>query len=114
MEKESCTLRPSLLDIVAIDGRLAQVDPGERSILFLDDKARLGRNLQLHNMHEIDWGDYDFIEGSSGFVSFLRDKGEISSDEYMAVRWGPEQEENPHLRDFVRFFGRYESKKRKI
>ena len=112
MEKESFTPRPNLLDVVEIDGRLAQVSPGTDRIIFLDDIVRLEGNLQLHHLHNINWDDYDFKEpDEENFTSYvldLREKREISSEEYMAVYWGSEQEEHPYLRDCVTFFGRYE------
>ena len=120
MEKESLTKSPKTLDVVEIDRRLAQVVSAcanKGDIIFLDDRVRLGINLQISHIHDIYWNDYDFKNTNREdckTVSDLRERGEISLEEYMVIRWGPEQEENPYLRGRVTFFGRYESRNRLI
>ena len=118
MGKKSLTPNPRTLDVVGIDGKLAQVvsaGADEGDVIFLDDRVKLGINLQLSHLHHINWNDYDFEksgEENCKTVSDLRERGEISLEEYMAVHWGPEQEENPYLRGRVTFFGRYELRNR--
>lgn len=110
-QKEPPTPKPSLLDVVMIDGRLAQVRPSKSTIAFLNEFLPSGM-LDRANITNIDWNDYDYepIEDCRA-VRDLRKNGQISDKEYMAVRYGPEQEHNPNFRDHVVFFGRYTKKK---
>jgi hypothetical protein len=103
--------RPGLLDIVEIDGRLAQVRPSERCVVFLDEITN-GEMIAPEKIHEIRWDDYDFMGFDNVFyVGDLRKRSMITDEQYMAVRWGPEQDEYPLLRDGVTYSGRYESPK---
>lgn len=107
-QRESPTPRPSLLDVVMIEGRLAQVSPTTDYIIFLDEKARTGDNKS----YIINWDEYE-CEVVNSYVETLRKNNEISEEEYMAVRWGPEQKDRPYLRDYVTFFGKYKKKNKR-
>ena len=105
--KEARTPRPNLLDVVMIDGKLAQVLPVDDRICFLKERARTGKI----NAPIINWDDYDGIVVDEE-VQDLVARGEITNDEYNAIHYGPEQKESPHLRDYVTFFGRFTKKKK--
>jgi len=107
------TPRPNLLDVVEIDGRLSQVRPGLNSIMYLDEKVKIG-TIKAEYIHEINWDDFEFEKTNAEeyYVIDLRENNRISEEEYMAVHWGPEQEEHPYLRGHVTFFGIYNLKNR--
>ena len=117
-QKETPAPEPSLLDVVIIDGRLAQVSFDNKHILFLDEKSVTSRISKLQGsrkygkLYKINWKEYDYekVHGAST-VGDLRDKGEISDDEYMTVHWGPEEKADPYMRDGVIFFGKLTKKK---
>lgn len=111
-ESSTPTPRPELLDVVAIDGRWAQVLlqlEDESRIIFLSEKAKTGRNKK----YEINWDKYKYEKIINGRVGTLRERGEISKEEYMAVYWGDEQKNNPMLRDCVTVFGKYTIKNKR-
>ena len=105
-ESEPSEPRPSLLDVVMIDGRWAQVGPFLHKVIFLDEKFKTGENIS----HPVNWDDYE-AEIVDGYVKDIRESREMSEDEYNAIHYGPEQEKFPELRDKVTFFGRYEKKR---
>jgi len=106
--------KPALLDVVLLDDMWAQVMPSRDQVKFLGDLAD-GHDEAV----DVDWDKMDFepyfsnekTDISEGCVQDLLRNKEISDEEYWAVRWGPEQEENPHLRQLVKVFGKYYSKK---
>ncbi|MDP1689412.1 MAG: hypothetical protein Q8L47_04800 [bacterium] len=98
--KES-ELLPSLLDIVKLDGRWAQVRAGGRSILFLDS----GETKQ------IDWGQYELNKYVHQAMHYLPESKELTHDELMRIHWGPEQEAKPSLKLQCTYFGDFSSKK---
>lgn len=92
---------PNTLDIVKIDGRWAQVHgPAVGGIRFLDNG--LGAL--------INWEDYRMIKSFAGWsVNFLKDLERFTPEEILNIRWGPEQEIYPSLRELVSVFGEYTS-----
>lgn len=106
--------RPGLLDVVLLDGMWAQVCPTKDQVKFLGDLAE-GHNEAI----DVDWDRMDFepyfatptTNIPKGHVMDLVKNGEITNEEYLAVRWGPEQEKNPELRQHVTVCGKYSSKK---
>ena len=101
-ESKEPTRRPSLLDVIRIDGRLAQVIVGGDHIKFLDDGSVV----------EINWDEYNFKEPAKyrTHISDLVRENQIKETEFQVIHWGPEQEEKPQLRNFVTFFGIYTKK----
>jgi len=104
--KESPMPHPSLLDVVMVDGRWAQVVPGSDSIAFLDEKV--GKKYSV--AHEINWDDYDFIPLDERFVGDLVDNSKMTDVEYSKIAWGSEQDEHPELKECVTVFGEYKKK----
>jgi translation elongation factor P/translation initiation factor 5A len=105
-EKKECTPRASTLDVIEVDGRLAQYAGGEsNNLIFLDDES-------IGSMGSEDWNKYVFEPAKMGedSVSFLKRQGQISEIEYERVHWGPEQKKHPHLKGVVTFFGKYKKK----
>ncbi len=106
-QKESQTPRPSLLDVVKVDGRWAQVVPGLDSIAFLDEKT--GDKFQV--IHKINWDDYEFERLNDRYVSDLMEQSKMTKDEYEKIHWGHEQQEHPEAKGYVVVFGEYRKKK---
>ena len=105
-EKMEHTPRANTLDVIEVDGRLAQYYGGLfDNLIFLDDGS-------TGSMGPKDWDKYVFEPAKTGenMVSFLKKQGRISETEYERVRWGPEQKEHPYLKGVVTFFGRYRKK----
>lgn len=99
------TKKPGLLDIVEIDGRLAQVYVRNNKVGFLDERARGHQEL-----YEINWCNYEHTPAEKIIsVSLLLEKGMISTEEYESVYWGSEQKKHPHLKGEVTYFGSYKS-----
>ena len=106
--------KPALLDVVQIDGMWAQVLPSREQIKFLGDLAEGTDEAVDINWDEMDFEPYfsnDTTDVSGGSVLDLLKNQEITNEEYWAVRWGPEQEQHPQLRQQVHVFGKYFSKK---
>ena len=97
---------PQLLDVVKIDGRWAQVIT-EDAVKYLDNQQ----------IEKINWQDYRFqpikrkdcSECTRVWVNDLLEARQISSEEYNNLHWGPEQEKNPNLRDYITVFGEFKS-----
>jgi hypothetical protein len=109
-QRESRTSRPSLLDLVKVDGRWAQVGPGPDSIAFLDEKT----GKQYHVAHEINWDEYEFVPLNEHFVGDLVDQSKISLDDYNKIVRGPEQDQYPKLKRDVTVFGEYKKIKENV
>ncbi len=105
-QKESQTQHPSLLDVVKIDGKWAQVIPRLDRIAFLDEKKGEKYNV----IHEINWDDYGFKKLDTICVTDLLESGKISDEDFNKVHWGHEQKANPNLRGYVTVFGEYKKK----
>lgn len=93
------TPQPHLLDVVKINGRWAQVID-LKYVKYLDNE----------NVEEINWDEFNWQRGKNIAVRDLIDHQEIDRQQYMTIHWGSEQEERPHLRDFVTVFGEYNKK----
>jgi hypothetical protein len=104
-KKELPTPRPGLLDIVTIDGRVAQVGPMKDEVQFLDEKIK-----HPATSHDINWNDFDceIVDTTLGTV---REILNLTHEEFMCVHWGPEEKENPGIRNLVTFFGVFTRKK---
>jgi hypothetical protein len=89
------TPRPNTLDIVSIDGRLAQTNGS--LITYLDN----GKS------EFVDWDQFILTKKANATVGELKKLGAISEEELQKIHWGPEQETYPHLREEVNFFGEY-------
>lgn len=94
------TSRPELLDIIKIDGRWAQVRGGRSYIKYLDDGSTV----------PIDWDDFKLIERIHGAVKFIKNQEGFSKEEIANIHWGPEQEQNPALKEEATVFGKFEKK----
>ena len=97
------TSKPSILDVIKINGRWAQMH-SENLLRFLDDlswaRVDLGGSFVLEKSHK------------SAPVVDLRKQGVyFSPEELEHIRWGPEQAENPYLKQEVRVFGEYRAKR---
>jgi hypothetical protein len=91
---------PSLLDVVKIDGRWAQVMGGGGYVRFLDGKK----------FQEVDWDNYTLTKRFHSNVKNLQEiHGErIPEEEARNVHWeSVDQEEHPNLRGEVTVFGEY-------
>ena len=101
---------PSLLDIIKIDGRWAQVMGGGDVVSFFDTEG---------GYEPIDWSEYDLKEiyGSGSIsVSLLERKyGEaFTPEEVERIQWeSVDQKKYPELKKEVHVFGVYERKKTK-
>ena len=98
--RESIVPRPNLLDIVGIEGRLAQVIGAGNSVRYLDDKTVM----------QIDWDDYSCEVATVPYVWALQKNQEISDDEYRAIHWDATTEADSPVKQYVTFFGRYKRK----
>ncbi len=103
-QKEIPTPRPGLLDIVEIDGKLAQVGPTVNSVVFLREKA----STPEYVLHHVMWDEYNCDVVSSD-VAALKKDGLISEDEFEAVYWGADRDD-AYIKEHVTFFGRYTKK----
>ena len=100
-KKELATPRPSLLDIIKLEDRLAQVVGGGDIIRYLDDKT----------IAEVNWNEYEYEEAKPPYVWALLDNKEMSDSEYLAIHWDSSTEEPSQVKQHVTFFGRYKKKK---
>jgi hypothetical protein len=89
--------QPSTLDIVKIDGRWAQVHSRSdtAALVYLDDGSE----------DHIEWADYELTRLIRSHVLPLKDQ--FTPEEIARIRWGAEQEQNPHLVYEVAVFGEY-------
>ena len=94
---------PQALDVVCIDGRWAQAYSDDGDIIYLNDKSKY--------ITTIIPDEYAF-QPFSGYVADLVREGQITSKEYMAIHWGPEQKKDPYLRHHVTVFGKYTKKQK--
>ena len=94
---------PGLLDVASFDGRWAQVRGGGGYVQFLDT----GEN------REIDWGQWELAEKIGVSIQNLNalQSGNLSQAELARVHYRPEQQEQPDLRQEVKVFGKFISKK---
>ncbi len=101
------TPRPNLLDIVKIDDRWAQVKGAGNVITYLDNES-----YTLINWDEYTYKAFDKYNELGSNNIWVSDIGEdqITYNEYMVIRWGPEQKDNPNLRENVTVFGIYTKK----
>jgi hypothetical protein len=102
LEQAPC---PSLLDVIRINGRWAQVGPSLDTINFLDDNNR--------TMHQIDWNAYKLTRKYKGVKVAMYRRFEpeaMTNTEAENIYWGEEQKENPDLKKLVAVFGEYERK----
>ena len=99
-QNKNVDLLPSLLDVVKIDGRWAQVRAGGRSILFLDSGEA----------KQINWSEYDLKKYVHQAMHYLPESKELTPDELMRIHWGPEQETKPSLKLQCTYFGDFKSK----
>jgi hypothetical protein len=91
--------KPASLDIIELDGRWAQYGGDSGHVYYLD----------TGEFGFVDLGQYElktYIERSVEYV-IREGLGEFTSQELENIRWGPEQEEYPHLKMLVRVFGKY-------
>ena len=97
--------RPSLLDIIRIDGRWAQIGPSQDTFSFLDDHGRA--------MQSMNWNEYRLVRKYNGVqVGTYRrfEPDQMSDEDFENIVWGEELKDNPHLRKLVTVFGEYERK----
>ncbi len=93
-------VEPSVLDIIKVDGRWAQVysGPGRTQIGYLDDGSK----------ETVDLSDYELVRHTDSHVRLQQMQGERFTDEEIArIRWGSEQDEHPDLKYEVHVFGEY-------
>lgn len=101
LEKDGKTPRPAVLDVIEIDGRLAQ-HVGYDIIVFLDNQEAI---------NGFNWDDYSYERTPSITVGDLVSDNIINEQEWKRIKWGPEENGNPYLRNTVTFFGKYKKKK---
>jgi len=92
--KENLKL-PSLLDIVKIDGRWAQVRAGGNTVLFLDDG----------DAQPIDWDDYELDRHDGRALIYTKESLELEPEEILRIHWGPEEKIKPSLKLECTYFG---------
>ena len=104
------TPRPSLLDVIKIDGRWAQVILGGDTVRYLDDKSETRINWDDYNCHFFD--KYKKANKTNIWVKDLVEENQITKDEYETVVWGSINESpTEHNKVFVTVFGVYTRKK---
>ena len=94
---------PGMLDVASFDGRWAQVRGGGGYVQFLDTGEH----------QEMDWSAWELKEKLDMSIENLRaiQPGSISDSELAFVYYGPEQQEQPELKQEVKVFGKFISKR---
>ncbi|MFH1610396.1 MAG: hypothetical protein ABIA91_00730 [Patescibacteria group bacterium] len=110
IEKQEKTPKPNLMDIVEIDGDLAQVIVAGDTVKYLDSKEDVA----------INWDDYDYTPFSKGKsatfenvfnVGDLCDKGMITKKQYASIVYSTLDEDPQDIcKKFVKVFGKYTKK----
>jgi hypothetical protein len=94
---------PQLLDIVTIDGRLAQVRVAGRHVMFLDDGTA----------EEINWNNYECEDRVNLALRYAIEHGKVAPPDEGAIAriHFDEDTTNPNLKLECRYFGAFVRKK---
>ena len=105
-ESEEQTPRPHLLDGVKSDGRWAQVIWDGDYIRYLDDESEVPT--------KINWDDFRLTRDWKEIpVWEVKKSASFTQAELERIHWGPEQDQNPQLREEVDVFGEFEKRQTK-
>lgn len=94
---------PHVLDIVTIDGRLAQVSAAGRHVRFLDSGS----------VEEINWNNYELEDRVNIALRYVIEKGKIPplrESEIAQIHWD-EDATDPNLKLECKYFGAFRRKK---
>src|SRR3989344_6573006 len=106
--KETEPEHPDTLDVIKINGRWAQFF---HTGMFGDEHGNkeaymLVKWLDSRESEHILIKD---VKGKSYFAKIVRDiKDQLSEVEYSTIHWGPEEKEDPNIRDLVTVWGEFE------